>query len=61
MKLNSMEIVLKELKKEMERCRSLSIENQKTTAFYYWDSMSEHLRELIHEAAKIRDLLYGRV
>lgn len=56
-KKKRLDLVIDELRKEMNTCRDLSIKNFENTSFYFYDSMSEHLRNLIQEVAKIRDLL----
>lgn len=56
-KKKGLNLVINELRKEMNTCRDLSIKNFENTSFYFYDSMSEHLRNLIQEVAKIRDLL----
>lgn len=56
-KRNNLEKVIDTLRKEQSRARELSSHSTTNGEFYFYDSIAEHLGEVIHEVARINDLL----
>lgn len=56
-KRNNLEKVLSILRKEQSRSRELSSQSTTKGGFYFYDSIAEHLGEVIHEVSRINDLL----
>lgn len=56
-KRSSLEKVIDALRKEQSRARELCGHSTTNGEFYFYDSIAEHLGEVIHEIARINDLL----
>jgi hypothetical protein len=56
-KRSSLEKVIEALRKGQSRARELCGHSTTNGEFYFYDSIAEHLGEVIHEVARINDLL----
>lgn len=55
-KTTELEKTISILKKEKLRMRELSSQSSTCSKFYFYDSLAEHLAEVIHELSRINEL-----